>query len=140
MRAALGPLHLLLFAEAPADDLVDGRLDKTGADALGFQDLEQAAFGLLVHCLDTSKALVGRDIVLIVSSEGEDALADNDLEMLLFLLPVADIAPINPDRHGAIRDVDALHLTRLIAVYEGESGAGLSAVSSAIPRRREGWS
>src|SRR5262245_66461588 len=34
MRAPFGPLHLLLFTEALADDLVDGRLDKTGADAL----------------------------------------------------------------------------------------------------------
>jgi hypothetical protein len=34
MRPAFGPLHLLLLAEALADDLVDGRLDKTGADAL----------------------------------------------------------------------------------------------------------
>jgi hypothetical protein len=36
MRPAFGPLHLLLLAEALANDLVDGRLDKTGADALLF--------------------------------------------------------------------------------------------------------
>jgi hypothetical protein len=36
MRAALGPLYLLFFAEAPADDLVDRRLHKAGADALIF--------------------------------------------------------------------------------------------------------
>ena len=34
MRAPFGPLHLLRFTEALADDLVDGRLDKPGADAL----------------------------------------------------------------------------------------------------------
>jgi hypothetical protein len=34
MGPPLGPLHLLALAEALADDLVDGRLDKTGADAL----------------------------------------------------------------------------------------------------------
>jgi hypothetical protein len=34
MCTALGPLHLLLFAEALADHLVDRRLDKVGADAL----------------------------------------------------------------------------------------------------------
>ena len=34
VRAALGPLHLLFFAEALADHLVNGRLDKTGADVL----------------------------------------------------------------------------------------------------------
>jgi hypothetical protein len=34
MRPPFGPLHLLLLTEALADDLVDGRLDKTGADAL----------------------------------------------------------------------------------------------------------
>jgi hypothetical protein len=33
MRLALDPLHLLLLAEAPADDLVDGGFDKAGADA-----------------------------------------------------------------------------------------------------------
>src|SRR5262245_16343315 len=31
MRLPLGPLHLLLLAETLADDLVDGRLIKTGA-------------------------------------------------------------------------------------------------------------
>jgi hypothetical protein len=34
MRTPLGPLQLLLLTEALADDLVDGRLDKTGADVL----------------------------------------------------------------------------------------------------------
>ncbi len=34
MRPALGPLPLLLLAEAPADHLVDRRLDKARADAL----------------------------------------------------------------------------------------------------------
>src|SRR5882724_9644910 len=34
MRTPLGPLQLLLRTEALADDLVDGRLDKTGADVL----------------------------------------------------------------------------------------------------------
>jgi hypothetical protein len=34
MRLPLGPLHLLLLAETLADDLVDGRLDKTGAYTL----------------------------------------------------------------------------------------------------------
>jgi hypothetical protein len=32
MRAALGPLHLLLLAEAVADHLIDRRFDKAGAD------------------------------------------------------------------------------------------------------------
>jgi hypothetical protein len=34
MLPPLGPLHLLRLTEALADDLVDGRLDKTGADVL----------------------------------------------------------------------------------------------------------
>jgi hypothetical protein len=34
MRPPFGPLRLLLLTEALADNLVDGRLDKTGADAL----------------------------------------------------------------------------------------------------------
>ena len=34
MRAALGPLHLLLLTEAFADDLFDRRFDKAGSDAL----------------------------------------------------------------------------------------------------------
>ena len=34
MRPTLGPLHLLLLAEALADHLVARRLDKAGADAL----------------------------------------------------------------------------------------------------------
>src|SRR5687767_12189823 len=34
MRTALGPLPLLLLAEAPADDLVDRGLYEAGADAL----------------------------------------------------------------------------------------------------------
>src|SRR4030095_7825339 len=34
MRSPFGPLHLLLLQEALADALVDGRLDKTGADTL----------------------------------------------------------------------------------------------------------
>jgi hypothetical protein len=33
-------LHLLAFAEALADDLVDGRLDKPGADALAIKVLK----------------------------------------------------------------------------------------------------
>src|SRR6266566_9229137 len=33
MRPALGPLHLLLLAEAPADHLIDRGFDKAGADA-----------------------------------------------------------------------------------------------------------
>jgi integrase len=38
MRPPFGPLHLLLLTEALADDLVDGRLDKTGADLRFVQD------------------------------------------------------------------------------------------------------
>src|SRR5262245_22424846 len=34
MRAALGPLHLLLLTEALTDHLVDRRFEKAGADAL----------------------------------------------------------------------------------------------------------
>jgi hypothetical protein len=34
MRPTFAPLHLLAFAEAPADDLVDRGFDKAGADAL----------------------------------------------------------------------------------------------------------
>jgi hypothetical protein len=68
------------------------------------QDLEQTALGLLVQGLDKPNTLAGRDLLLVVASEGENALPNNHLEMLLSLLPVADIAPINPDRHGAIRD------------------------------------
>jgi hypothetical protein len=34
MRPTFGPLHLLLFAAALADHLMDGRLDKARADAL----------------------------------------------------------------------------------------------------------
>src|SRR5215831_3842880 len=34
MRPALGPLHLLLLTEAPADDLVARERHKAGADAL----------------------------------------------------------------------------------------------------------
>jgi hypothetical protein len=71
---------------------------------LRLQDLEEAPFRLRTQGLYKAKSLAGWDLLLVVSSEGEDALADNDFEMLLFLLPVADIATIDPDRDGTIRD------------------------------------
>src|SRR5262245_41115104 len=67
---------------------------------LRLQDLEEAPFRVRIQGLHKAKTLAGRNILLVVSSEGEDVLADNDFEMLLFLLPVADIATINPDRKG----------------------------------------
>jgi hypothetical protein len=68
------------------------------------EHLEQAPLGFRLQRLDEPKAFAGREILLVVSPEGQDTLADNDFEMLLFLLPVADIAPINPDRERAIGD------------------------------------
>jgi hypothetical protein len=75
---------------------------------LRLQDLEQAPFRLYIQGRHKAKALAGWDILLVLASEDEDALADNDFEMLLFLLPVADIATIDPDREGAIGDGQGL--------------------------------
>jgi hypothetical protein len=50
---------------------------------LRLQDLEQAPFRLRIQSLHTPKALAGRDILLVVPSEGEDALANDDFEIML---------------------------------------------------------
>jgi hypothetical protein len=51
---------------------------------LRFEDLEEVPFRLRIQGLDKPKALAGRDILVVVSSESEDALADDDFDMLLF--------------------------------------------------------
>ena len=50
---------------------------------LRLQDLEQAPFRLRIQSLHTPKALAGRDILLVVPSEGEYALANDDCEIML---------------------------------------------------------
>jgi hypothetical protein len=48
---------------------------------LRLQDLEEASFWLRIQGLHEAKALAGRDILLVVPSEGENALADDHFEM-----------------------------------------------------------
>src|SRR5215510_3486777 len=75
------------------------------------QDLEEAPFWFRIQGLHKTQALAGRDLLLVVSSEGEDTFADNDFELLPFLLPVADIAAIDADGEGAIGDGQSLPIS-----------------------------
>ena len=54
---------------------------------LRLEHLEQAPFRLRIQGLHESKALAGGDILFVLPSEGQDALADNDLERAAFSPP-----------------------------------------------------
>jgi hypothetical protein len=63
--------------------------------ALRLKHLEQAPLGLRIQGLDKPKALAGRDIRLILSAKGQEALADDDFEVTLLLVLIAHISTID---------------------------------------------
>jgi hypothetical protein len=68
------------------------------------EHLEQVPPRFRAQPLDQPKDIARRDILLVVSPEGQETFANNDFDMLRFFLPVADISPINPYRERTIRD------------------------------------
>jgi hypothetical protein len=79
MRAALGLLHLLLLAEALADDLVDRRLHKADADALpilvALAIVKEAHFASMNKNSEAtdavSRAVRGRNVVVLRRWQGQ---------------------------------------------------------------------
>ena len=63
--------------------------------ALCMQHLIQASLRLCVVGLHKAKAFVGRWLVLFILSKTPRALADNDLEVMLLVEPVAHVSPVN---------------------------------------------
>jgi hypothetical protein len=59
--------------------------------SLGLQHLKETSFRFCIQSLDKLKALARGDILLILSAKGQDALTDDDFELLLFRLPAAHI-------------------------------------------------
>src|SRR5215468_12652217 len=64
-------------------------------EALGLEQLEQPAFGLLVIGLDKGKALDGRIGLLLTAPERQYALARNDLEPALLSALRLDVPAVN---------------------------------------------
>jgi hypothetical protein len=73
MRPALGPLHLLLLAEALADHLIDRRFDKADADALphGRTTVQVVVGGLeLLNADGSDGTLIANAIITVSVDDG----------------------------------------------------------------------
>ena len=71
---------------------------------LRLQHLEQTPFQLCIQPLDKPKEFARGNILLTLSAQGQDAIADDDFELLLFCLPVAYIPSADANGDGAIGD------------------------------------
>src|SRR5215510_5657696 len=71
-------------------------------EALGLEQLEQPAFGLLVIGLDKGKALDGRMGLLLAALERQDPLARKGLEPALLRALRLDVAAVNANGQWAI--------------------------------------
>src|SRR6266852_8280624 len=75
------------------------------------QHLIQTPLGLGIQRLDKPKALERGRPVLFTLSTAQHTLADNDLEVMFLVEPIADVAPVNAHYEEALRPGQALPLT-----------------------------
>jgi hypothetical protein len=72
-------------------------------EVLRSQDRVQTALRLCVQCLHKAKAFERGRLVLFTRLKTPDTLADNDLEFMSLVEPIAHIAPINAHCERALR-------------------------------------
>src|SRR5712691_13277279 len=80
-------------------------------EVLRVQHLIQTPLGLGIQRLDKPKALERGRPVLFTLSKAQDTLADDDLEVMLLVHPIADVAPVNAHGEDALRQGQALPIT-----------------------------
>src|SRR5215467_14093746 len=72
-------------------------------EVLRLQDRVQTALRLCVQCLHKPKAFERGGLVLFTRLKTPDTLADNDLEFMFLVEPIAYIAPVNTHFERALR-------------------------------------
>src|SRR6266705_3926237 len=82
-------------------------------EVLGLQHLIQTPLGLGIQRLDKPKALERGRPVRFTLSKAQHTLADNDLEVMLLVQPIADVAPVNAHDEEALRQGQELPRTRI---------------------------
>src|SRR5215475_14968938 len=78
---------------------------------LRVQHLIQTPLGLGIQRLDKSKALERGCPVLFTLSKAQHTLADNDLEVMLLVHPIANVSPVNAHFEETLRQGQELPLT-----------------------------
>src|SRR5712691_7248506 len=80
-------------------------------EVLRVQHLIQTPLGFGIQRLDKPKAFERGRPVLFTLSKAQHTLADNDLEVMLLVQPIADVAPVNAHDEEALRQGQELPLT-----------------------------
>src|SRR6266567_4476081 len=80
-------------------------------EVLRVQHLIQTPLGLGIQRLDKPKALARGRPVLYTLSKAQHTLADNNLEVMLLVPPIAHVSPVNAHVGRAIRQRQELPLT-----------------------------